>query len=85
MHRANIQMDCDRVSEKCMLVKKEVLEPVSYTHLDVYKRQNLQFPIDEQPDLKVVEKTMKENPDIAVVYTTHNETGTGVGLSLIHI
>ena len=40
---------------------------------------NLQFPIDEQPDLKVVEKTMKENPDIAVVYTTHNETGTGVG------
>ena len=36
---------------------------------------NLQFPIDEQPDLKVVEKTMKENPDIAVVYTTHNETG----------
>ena len=25
---------------------------------------NLQFPIDEQPDLKVVEKTMKENPDI---------------------
>ena len=22
---------------------------------------------------------MKENPDIAVVYTTHNETGTGVG------
>ena len=40
---------------------------------------NLQFPIDEQPDLIVVEKTMKENPDIAVVYTTHNETGTGVG------
>ena len=27
----------------------------------------------------MVEKTMKENPDIAVVYTTHNETGTGVG------
>ena len=28
MHRANIQMDCDRVSEKCMLVKKEVLEQI---------------------------------------------------------
>ena len=39
---------------------------------------NLQFPIDEQPDLKVVEKTMKENPDIAVVYITHHETGTGL-------
>lgn len=38
----------------------------------------LKFPVDEQPDLKVVEQTIKENPDIAVVYTTHNETGTGV-------
>lgn len=39
---------------------------------------NLKFPVDEQPDLGVVERTIKENPDIAVVYTTHNETGTGV-------
>lgn len=39
---------------------------------------NLQFPVDEQPDLAVVEETLQENPDIAVVYTTHNETGTGV-------
>lgn len=39
---------------------------------------NLKFPVDEQPDLGVVEQTIKENPDIAVVYTTHNETGTGV-------
>ncbi len=39
---------------------------------------DLQFPFDEQPDLKVVEQTLKANPDIAVVYTTHNETGTGV-------
>lgn len=39
---------------------------------------NLQFPVDEQPDLAVVEQTLQENPDIAVVYTTHNETGTGV-------
>lgn len=40
---------------------------------------DLQFPIDEQPSLEVIEKTMQEHPDIAVVYTTHNETGTGVG------
>lgn len=39
---------------------------------------NLKFPIDERPDLNVVEKTLKENPDIALVYTTHNETGTGI-------
>lgn len=39
---------------------------------------NLQFPVDEQPNLQVVERTLQENPDVAVVYTTHNETGTGV-------
>lgn len=39
---------------------------------------NLKFPIDELPDLEVVEKTLKDNPDIALVYTTHNETGTGI-------
>lgn len=39
---------------------------------------NLKFPVNEQPDIAVVEKTLKENTDIAVVYTTHNETGTGV-------
>jgi len=26
----------------------------------------------------LVEKTLKENPDIALVHTTHNETGTGL-------
>ena len=39
---------------------------------------NLQFPVDEQPDLNMVETTLKENRDIAMVYTTHNETGTGI-------
>lgn len=39
---------------------------------------NLQFPINEQPNLSVVEQVLAENPDIAVVYTTHNETGTGL-------
>ena len=28
MHRANIQMDCDGVSAKCMLVKKTVLDKI---------------------------------------------------------
>lgn len=39
---------------------------------------NLEFPVDELPDLSVVEQTLKSNPDIALVHTTHNETGTGI-------
>lgn len=39
---------------------------------------NLKLPLDRQPDLKIIENTLKENPDIAVVYTTHHETGTGL-------
>ena len=39
---------------------------------------NLKFPVDQRPDLEVVEKTLRDNPDIALVHTTHNETGTGI-------
>ena len=39
---------------------------------------DLQFPVDRRPDLDVVEKTLRENPDVALVHTTHNETGTGI-------
>jgi 2-aminoethylphosphonate-pyruvate transaminase len=39
---------------------------------------NLQFPLDEIPDLELINKTLKENPDISLVYATHNETGTGI-------
>lgn len=39
---------------------------------------NLKFPIDEQPDLNRCEEVLRNNPDIAMVYTTHNETGTGI-------
>lgn len=39
---------------------------------------NLKLPLDRQPDLAVVEKALQENPDIALVYTTHHETGTGL-------
>lgn len=50
----------------------EICEYYGLSHI------NLKFPVDEQPDLDEVEKKLKENPDIAMVYTTHNETGTGV-------
>lgn len=39
---------------------------------------NLQSSVFEQPDLAAVEQTLKENPDVAVVYCCHHETGTGV-------
>ena len=38
----------------------------------------LKYPVDEIPDLNEVEQTLKNNPDIALVHTTHNETGTGI-------
>ena len=39
---------------------------------------NLKFSVYEQPKLDEVEKALKENPDVAVVYCCHHETGTGI-------
>ena len=39
---------------------------------------DLKFSVYERPDLTIVEQTLKENPDIALLYTTHHETGTGL-------
>ena len=39
---------------------------------------DLQVPEDEQPDIEEIERTLREHPEIALVYTTHNETGTGL-------
>lgn len=39
---------------------------------------NLTFAYNQIPDLALIEKTMYEHPEIALVYTTHNETGTGL-------
>ncbi len=38
----------------------------------------LKFRVDELPDLHLIEETLKNNSDIALVHTTHNETGTGI-------
>ena len=50
----------------------EICENYGMPHID------LKFPVDQQPDLALVEKTLRDNPDIALVHTTHNETGTGI-------
>ena len=49
LHKASLLQDMSAVTAACLLMKKEVFEqaggfteePVSYTHLDVYKRQAL--------------------------------------------
>ena len=50
----------------------EMARAYSVPHID------LKFTIDGLPDLAEVERTLVENPDIAAIYTTHQETGTGI-------
>ena len=50
----------------------EVCQMYHIPHID------LRSSVFEQPDLNVVEQTLKENPDVAVVYCCHHETGTGI-------
>ena len=50
----------------------EICEYYGFPHID------LKFPVDQRPDLGLVEETLKNNPDIKLVHTTHNETGTGI-------
>lgn len=38
----------------------------------------MKFPVDELPNLEKVESCLQREKDIALVYTTHNETGTGI-------
>lgn len=50
----------------------EVCQFYGLPHID------LKFSVYEQPDLAKVEETLKANPDVAMVYCCHHETGTGV-------
>ncbi len=50
----------------------EVCEYYGMPHIDLCQ------PIFDIPNLGLIEETLKENPDIALVYTTHHETGTGL-------
>lgn len=50
----------------------EVCQMYHIPHID------LKSCVFEQPDLNAVEQTLIENPDIAVVYCCHHETGTGI-------
>lgn len=50
----------------------EVCQYYGLPHID------LRSSVFELPDLALVERTLQENPDIALVYMTHHETGTGI-------
>lgn len=50
----------------------EICEYYGLPHID------LRMPMNELPDLKKIEEVLQKNPDIALVYTTHHETGTGL-------
>lgn len=50
----------------------EVCRYYGLPHID------LRFDINALPDLQKVEDVLRGNDDIAMVYTTHNETGTGI-------
>lgn len=50
----------------------EICEYYGLSYID------LKFPVDQIPDLDVIENVLKDNSDIALVHTTHNETGTGI-------
>ena len=50
----------------------EICQYYGLSHID------LEFPVDSLPDLDEIEATLKADPDIALVHTTHQETGTGI-------
>lgn len=50
----------------------EVCEYYGLPHID------LKFSVFDVPDMDIIENTLENNKDIAMVYTTHHETGTGV-------
>ena len=50
----------------------EICEAYGMPHID------LKLPIERPVDVEAVDKALAENPDVALVYTTHHETGSGV-------
>ena len=50
----------------------EICQYYGLPHID------LKSSVFDQPDLEAVRQALDANPDIALVYTTHHETGTGI-------
>lgn len=54
---------------------QRAVEICRYYGLPYYE---LKYAADELPDLEDIKRTFQTHGDIALVYTTHNETGTGL-------
>lgn len=50
----------------------EICKAYSLDYID------LKLPVEKSVDVDLVRQTLDENPDVSVVYATHQETGTGV-------
>lgn len=50
----------------------EICRAYGLPHID------LSFPVDGLPDLDTVQAALEQHDDIALVYTTYHETGTGI-------
>ena len=68
--------------------KREVFDPVSYTHLDVYKRQGEPAPANTSQDVAQPDAASAEQAQVADAFDDAEaqvEFMPGVSLSLIHI
>jgi len=68
------------VGKKILIINNGVysqraVEICEYYNLD---HINLTFAYNQIPNLKEIEKILQDNSDIALIYATHNETGTGL-------
>ena len=54
---------------------QRAVDVCAYYHLDYI---NLELPILEPVDVSAVERVLRDNSDVAVVYVCHHETGTGI-------
>lgn len=54
---------------------QRAVDVCAYYHLDYI---NLELPILEPVNVSAVERILRDNPDVAVVYVCHHETGTGI-------
>ena len=50
----------------------EICQYYGLPHID------LKSSVFERPNMESIKMTLDKNPDIAIVYTTHHETGTGI-------
>lgn len=67
-------------NKKVLMIENGTYSAKTTKILDVFKLPYVLYKIEptETPDLEVVEQYLKDNEDIALVYLSHQETGTGL-------